>query len=134
MNWIQKTAVFIGLSIALLFAFNANEVVVNKIQIEKTDSSFSVDGIHSSVFIQPQANTGFASPLKIHDFFISKYFENYLVVVPDLKIDTLFTLFANQDIDRCEMVSLLLFPFHYFHPDQNGFLSGYLNCLHYLPP
>ena len=114
MNWIRKTIVFIGLSIAFLFAFNANESVVEKIQMEKSDSSFSVDGIHSSVFIQPQANNSFASTQKNPDFSVSKYFENYLVVIPDLKIVTLFTPFANQDINRCEMVSLLLFPFHYF--------------------
>lgn len=114
MDWIRKTIVFIGLSIAFLFAFNAKESIVDKIQMEKTDSSFSVDSIHSSVFIQPQANNFFASTQKTHDFSVAKYFENYLVVIPDLKTDTHFTLFANQDINRCEMVSLLLFPFHYF--------------------
>ena len=114
MNWIRKTIVFIGLSIAFLFAFNANESVVDKIQMEKTDSSFSVDSIHSSVFIQPQANISFASTQKTHDFSVAKYFENYLVVIPDLKIVTFFAPFANQDINRCEMVSLLLFPFHFF--------------------
>ncbi len=114
MDWFRKTLVFIGLSIVFLFASNANEFVVNKIQSAKTDSSISVDGIHSSVFIQPQANNSFASTQKNPDFSVSKYFENYLVVIPDLKIVTLFTPFANQDINRCEMVSLLLFPFHYF--------------------
>jgi hypothetical protein len=114
MNWIRKTIIFIGLSIVFLFAFNANESVVEKIQLEKTDSSLSVDGIHSSVFIQPQAVSSLASPDKNPHFSVSKYFENLLVVIPDLKIDTLFTPFANQDINRCEMVSLLLFPFHYF--------------------
>ena len=114
MDWIRKTLVFIGLSIAFLFAAHANKTFVEKIQQEKTDSSFSVDSIHSSVFIQPQANNSFASTQKNPDFSVSKYFENYLVVIPDLKIVTLFTPFANQDINRCEMVSLLLFPFHYF--------------------
>lgn len=114
MNWIRKTIIFIGLSIVFLFAFNANESVVEKIQIEKTDSSLSVEGIHYSAFIQPQAGSSFASPDKNPDFSVSKYFENLLVVIPDFKVNTLFTLFANQDINRCEMVSLLLFPFHYF--------------------
>ncbi len=60
MNWIRKTVVFIGLSIVFLFAFNANETRIEKIQIEKSSSSFSADRIHSSVFIQPQAITTFA--------------------------------------------------------------------------
>ena len=114
MNWIRKTIIFIGLSIVFLFAFTANETVVEKIQLEKTNSSFSVDGIHSSVFIQPQAGSTFASPQKTPDFSVSKYFENLLVVLPEVKIVNSITLFANQDINRCEMVSLLLFPFHYF--------------------
>ena len=114
MNWIRKTIIFIGLSIAFAFAFSANEVPVNKIQIEKQDSSFSIDSIHSSVFIQPQASNSIASPQKTTDFSIVKYFENYLIVIPDLKISRFFSLYANQDINRCEMVSLLLFPFHYF--------------------
>lgn len=114
MNWIQKTLVFIGLLIVFLFAFNANESAVEKIQSAKTNSSFSVDGIHSSFFIQPQTTSIFTSSHKTPDFSVSKYFENLLVVIPDLKIGFAFTLFANQDINRCEMVSLLLFPFHYF--------------------
>jgi len=114
MNWIRKTLAFIGLSIVFLFAYTANESAVEKIQSAKTESSFSVDGIHSSVFIQPQASSFFASPQKTLDFSVVKYFENYLVVIPVLKVVTLFTPFANQDINRCEMVSLLLFPFHYF--------------------
>ena len=114
MNWIQKTIIFIGLSIAFAFAFSANEISVNKIQIEKQDSSFSIDRIHSSVFIQPQGSINFASPQKTIDFSVAKYFENYLTVITDLKIGRFFSHYANQDINRCEMVSLLLFPFHYF--------------------
>ena len=114
MNWIRKTIIFIGLSIVFLFAFNANGSIVDKIQSAKTDSSISVDGIHSSVFIQPQTSSILTSPHKTPDFSVSKYFENLLVVIPDLKIGASFTLFANQDINRCEMVSLLLFPFHFF--------------------
>lgn len=114
MNWIKKIIIFIGFTIAFLFAFNANEVPVNKIQIEKKDSSFSIDSIHSSVFIQPQAGNSFASPHKTPDFSVSNYFENYLTIARDLKTDISFTSFPNQDINRCEMVSLLLFPFHYF--------------------
>jgi len=114
MNWIRKTIIFIGLTIAFVFAFSANEVPVDKIQIEKQDSSFSIDSIHSSVFIQPQTSSSFASPQKTPDFSVAKYFENYLVVIPDFKISTHLTVYANQDINRCEMVSLLLFPFHYF--------------------
>jgi hypothetical protein len=114
MNWIRKTIIFIGLSIAFLFALSANEVVDDEIQLEKTESSFSVDGVHYSVFILPQASSTFTAPNKTLNFSVLKYFENLLVVIPDLKIGKFLTAFAKQDINRCEMVSLLLFPFHYF--------------------
>lgn len=114
MNWIKKTIIFIGLTLVFAFAFNANETTVEKIQVEKQDSSFSVDSIHSSAFIQPQASHIFTSPQKTPDFSVVKYFDIFLVILPDFKISSSLTLFANQDINRCEMVSLLLFPFHIF--------------------
>ncbi len=114
MNWIKKTILLIGLIVAFAFAFNANETVVEKIQIEKQDSSFSVDSSHSSVFIEPQTSNLIASTQKTVGYSVAKYFENYLVAIPYLKISTHLTVYANQDINRCEMVSLLLFPFHYF--------------------
>ena len=114
MNWIKKTLIFIGFIIVFAFAFSANETVAEKIQIEKQDSSFSTEGVHSSAFIEPRASTSIASHQKTPDFSVVKYFENYLAVIPDFKIRKQLTIFASQDINRCEMVSLLLFPFHYF--------------------
>jgi hypothetical protein len=114
MTWIKKTLIFIGLTLVFAFIFSANYTSVAKIQIEKQDSSFSIDSIHSSVFIQPKASNSLISLQKTTDFSTLKYFENYLVIIPDFKISSIFANFANQDINRCEMVSLLLFPFHYF--------------------
>jgi len=114
MNWIRKIVIFIGLSIVFLFAFSANEVSVDKIQLEKPESSISIEKIHSSAFIEPRASNNLNSNSKTPDFSFSKYLENYLESIPDLKIGIPFTFFANQDINRCETVSLLLFPFHIF--------------------
>ena len=114
MNWFRKTLVFIGLSIAFLFAFNANDPTVDSNKIEKSSSSVSVDSIHSSDFIQPQVSNTFTSYHKTPDYTSVKYLENFLIVIPDFKSSTFFIRFAKQDINRCEMVSLLLFPFHFF--------------------
>jgi len=114
MNWIKKTVVFIGLSIVLLFAFNANESAVEKIEIEKNSPSVSPDGIHSSVFIQPQTASIFGLHYKTTDYTIAKYLEKFQVAILDFKVIKPFSRYAKQDINRCEMVSLLLFPFHYF--------------------
>ena len=114
MNWIKKTIIFIGLTLVFAFVFSANKTNVEKIQIEKNDSAFSVQSNHSLVFIQPQASNGLTFAQKTTDFSVVKYFDNYLAVILDLKTSIPFTAFANQDINRCEMVSILLFPFHYF--------------------
>ncbi|POY39534.1 hypothetical protein C3L50_10205 [Flavobacterium alvei] len=114
MNWIRKTVIFVGLTIVFLFAFSANEVSISNVPLEKQESSLSVEKIHSSAFIEPQASNLLTFSQKNPDLSFSKYLENYLVSIPDLKIGISFPFFANQDINRCEMVSLLLFPFHIF--------------------
>ncbi|HEX9152627.1 MAG TPA: hypothetical protein VF842_11120 [Flavobacterium sp.] len=114
MDWIRKTVVFIGLSIVFLFALTAKPSPIEKVQSEKSSASFSPDSIHSSVFIQPQATSTFGVQYTTTDYALVKYFENFLVATPAFKVSTFFTSYAKQDINRCEMVSLLLFPFHFF--------------------
>jgi hypothetical protein len=114
MNWIRKIVVLIGLSIVFLAAFNADEARIDTIQTEKSTPSFSDEKIHSSVFIQPQAITAFALNSKTITTVVAKWLENFLVAIPDFKVLKYFNTFLNQDINRCEKVSLLLFPFHYF--------------------
>jgi hypothetical protein len=114
MNWLRKTLVFIGLLTAFLFAFNANETTIDTNQVEESNSWVSIDSIYSSAFIQPQVSNIFTLFHKVPDYTIAKYLENFLITIPDSKISTLFIRFDNQDINRCEMVSLLLFPFHFF--------------------
>ncbi len=114
MNWIRKTTIFIGITIFFLFALSANEVSINKIQLEKQESSLSAEKIHSSAFIEPQPSNSLTFSQKNPDFSFSKYLENYLVSIPELKIGITSAFFTNQDINRCEMVSILLFPFHIF--------------------
>lgn len=114
MNWFRKTVIFIGLIVVFLFAFSANEIPNPITQSEKTSSSLSFDSIHSSDFIQPHVNNLFTSQQKTPDYSISKYLENFLIAILDFKRNISFIRFAKQDINRCEMVSLLLFPFHFF--------------------
>lgn len=114
MNWIRKTVIFIGLVIVFSFAFSVNEVFVSNTPVEKSKTSLSAEKVHSSAFIEPQASNPLTFSQKNPDFSFSKYLENYLVSIPSLKIGISFAFFANQDINRCERVSLLLFPFHIF--------------------
>lgn len=114
MNWIRKTIFIMGLSLVLLFAFNAGKTPGHSIEIEKSVSVFSSDNIHTSAFIQPQINNVFFAIQKTSNSSLVKYLDGFSTAIPDFKIKTLFNRFANQDINRCEMVSLLLFPYHSF--------------------
>ncbi|TDE02168.1 hypothetical protein [Flavobacterium hiemivividum] len=114
MNWIRKTIFIMGLSLVLLFAFNADKSLGHSIEIEKSVSVFSSDNIHTSAFIQPQISNIFVVLQKTSNSSLLKYLDSFLTAIPDFKIKTLFNRFANQDINRCEMVSLLLFPYHSF--------------------
>ena len=114
MNWLQKTITIIGLSIIIFFASNAKQSCGPSIEIQKSHSSLSPDTIHTSVFIQPQISNVFISHHNSSNSSVVKYFENFLIAIPDLKTKVIFNRFANQDINRCEKVSLLLFPYHSF--------------------
>ena len=114
MKWLVRTMIFIGLSLVLLFALNANESAGDSIEVEKSASNFSPDSIHTSLFLQPQVSRILILQQKASTYSLVKYVESFLATVSDFKIKIPFLRFANQDINRCEMVSLLLFPFHSF--------------------
>ncbi|CAM4040528.1 MULTISPECIES: hypothetical protein [Flavobacterium] len=114
MDWLRRTILIIGLSLVIFAAFTASKSLGDSIEIEKTAPSYSPDSIHSSVFIQPQTTAAFILQYKTQSYTVVKYLESYLALLPEFKIKTLFIRYANQDINRCEMVSLLLFPYHSF--------------------
>lgn len=116
MNWIRKTIVFVGLLMLFLSAYNADKVAIDVIQPQKTDSNFTHDSIHTSAFIQPQAGfhvvadvkTNYPSPT------LTKWFDTFLIVIPDCKIQRSISNFANQTLNQSKKISILLYPFHYF--------------------
>ncbi|MET0759665.1 MAG: hypothetical protein ABWZ56_04545 [Flavobacterium sp.] len=114
MNWIKKTLVFTVLSIVSLFAFKGEQDAITQIQQENSSSNFSNDSIHASAFIQPQVTNTFTVNHKADSPVFIKWFDNFLFKIPDFKISKHLNTFLIQDINRCENVSLLLFPFHFF--------------------
>lgn len=114
MNWIRKTIFIIGLSFVFLFVFTTNQSRGETLEVEQNKTSFAADNVHTSVFIQPQLASSFLPHYKNPSCSFIKYLISYSSVIPDFKIKTLFIRFDYQDIDRCEKVSLLLFPYHSF--------------------
>jgi hypothetical protein len=114
-NQIKKIALFIVVWQLLLVTFNANEVNVVKTKKQHTDSFYDASKMYSSAFIQPHSNLTFISNNKVNDYTsIGKYLDYFPNLIPRFRTLNQSKYYANQDINRCEMVSLLLFPFHYF--------------------
>lgn len=114
MNLFRKIIVFFGLIIALIFAFNANYTAIEKNQNQDTNFNFSKYSNHSSAFIEPQNHANFILNFKSNPYAIAKWFENYLIAIPDYTLCSTSKIFLNQNINRFENVLLLLYPFHHF--------------------
>lgn len=114
MNWIRKTISFIVLLVIFLVAFSATGNAMH-IKIEKQSSpKFSLEHIQNTAFIQPQSVYTVALQLEKESNPVIKWQSTFLTL--NIKVAKLscFNSYLNQDINRCEKVSILLFPFHFF--------------------
>ena len=105
--------IFIGLSLVLLFALNANESAGDSIKIEKSASNFSPDSIHTSLFLQPQVSRILILQQKASTYSLVKYVESFLATVPYFKIKILFNSYSNQILidarrSRCSYFLIIL--------------------------
>ena len=115
MNIFKKIVLLSGFLLALLLAFQGSE---NSIITEKSHSKnalFSDNFIDSSAFIQPENISHSVTNVKVNNQqTLAKFFENFSLVVPKLESSKIISAFSFQDINRCNKVSLLLFPYHIF--------------------
>jgi len=114
MNWIRKTVIFVSLLIMGFFASQANQITVQKIESQKTDTNFSKDYADSLAFIQPQSNYQFAANIKTNHSAVIKWFDSLLAVVPQYQAVKSASNFANQFFTQSKKVLLMLYPFHFF--------------------
>lgn len=114
MNWIRKTIIFVSLLIITLFAFQASEAGVPKIENKKMNPAFCVQNVDTSEFIQPQASYHFAANIKTSQPVLIKWFDSLLMTISCHQVVKSTTNFANQFSNQSKKISLLLYPFHYF--------------------
>ena len=114
MNWIRKTVIFVALLIMGFFASQANQIAVQKIESQKTDTNFSKDFTDSQAFIQPQTSYQFAANIKTEYPAVIKWFDSLLVVVPQHRALESVSNFSNQFFTQSKKVLLMLYPFHFF--------------------
>ncbi|MDG1872036.1 MAG: hypothetical protein P8I78_08765 [Flavobacterium sp.] len=114
MNWVKKTVFFIGLIFLFFVAFSATEYS-SLIKVEKQSSTkFSLESIQNPAFIQPQPHYTANVQLEKDSNPIIKWQAAFLTASTAVKKLSCSKAYINQDINRCEKVSILLFPFHFF--------------------
>jgi len=111
---LKKIFVFSAILAALYFISYEKQPQFFAAQNEKQDSFFGDEGLHSIPFIQPQADHNIVSNSKGGNTVFIKWFQEYLNLIPDFTLLKSASRFVSQDTNRCEKVSLLLFPFHFF--------------------
>jgi hypothetical protein len=114
MNWIRKAFIFVSFLIISFFASQANQLDVQKIEIQKTDPNFSVENTTSSAFIQPQEIYQLTASIKTNHPSLVKWFDSLVLVIPSHKVLRSTSNFANQFHAQSKKVLLLLYPFHNF--------------------
>ncbi|HSD05940.1 hypothetical protein [Flavobacterium sp.] len=114
-----KFIVLVGLFVQLGFAHNANRnamVSLQKVSLQKeSNTKFSKESLSASEFVQPTISRG-TLDLK-HTNRVPAGIAHYPSELQSLTILRNIThkiFLSDQDIDRYNGVSILLFPFHYF--------------------
>ena len=109
-----KLVVFACLFMQFGFAHNASKHTTANFQ-KKSENTFSKKSISAFQFVRPTIERG-TSDLKHNNripvgfsYCPTEYQFSSILSNNDLKI-----ALSDQDIDRCNKVSILLFPFHYF--------------------
>ncbi|MDQ6469454.1 hypothetical protein RB619_02280 [Flavobacterium sp. LHD-80] len=114
MNWIRKTILFISLLIIGFFAAQANDVPMQIVESQKTDTNFSKDIPDSSAFIQPQTSYQFAASIKTDYPVVIKWFDSLIVAIPQHETVKSSFNFTRQFSTQSKKISLMLYAFHFF--------------------
>lgn len=109
----RNIALIAAILTALFFVFSEKQAGQN-VSVAQNPTEFSREGLHALAFIQPESAHHVVSTAKTFAFSVARlagFFEVDCSNPPQLKLRKNFLL---QDGDRCQSVSLLLFPHHFF--------------------
>jgi|GEM_PF-6215996 len=81
---------------------------------QDSKSEFSQEGLHATAFLQPETAHHIVAPVKSFSFLVARLSDFLETNFTQSIRLSLTKTFLSQDINRCEAVSLLLFPFHFF--------------------
>jgi hypothetical protein len=99
---------------ALFFVFTEKQALQVSAYPQNPTSEFSQHGLHKPAFLQPETANHVVSHVKPFSFFVARLSDFIETGFTNSILSNISKTFLSQDINRCETVSLLLFPFHYF--------------------
>jgi len=114
MKLFKKTLILLAVVAAMFFVTNGEQDLAASIATEKSKSSYSDEGLHAFSFIQPKADHHVVSESKTGNGSFVKTIHNPFVLAFGFVVFKPLQKFLFQDSNRCESVSLLIFPFHFF--------------------
>lgn len=114
MRFLKKIGFLCAIAVALFFISYEKPITAIEISSERNAPSYSDEGLHALAFIQRQGEHHIVSENKTGNGFYAKWLlSNFSFTAGCTKLKSVQKFFL-QDANRCESVSLLIFPFHFF--------------------
>ena len=109
-----KHILFFAILVSALFAADSAQAAVKTSHPRDQEKQFSKDGIHSLAIIQPESVHHVVPHAKVSQPVVFRSANYLLFDIASFNNQKLQKSFIRQDINRCEKVSFLLFPHHFF--------------------
>lgn len=114
MKWIKNIAL-ISVLMTVFLVFGKKDKKAYSIDFSSKKSIEQIDFLKASAFVNQETaqNSGVTSRADLPIYV--KWFESFCnISFSEFSVFKIATIFTRQDIDRCENVSILLFPYHLF--------------------
>jgi len=114
MKWIKDIAL-ISVLMTVFLVFGKEDKKTITIDYATKKSIDRIDFLKASAFVNPEITQNTVASSRADLPIYAKWFESFYNISPSyFTAFKSITIFASQDINRCQNVSILLFPFHIF--------------------
>ena len=114
MKWIKNIAL-ISVLMTVFLVFGKKDKKAFTLNFTPKKSIEQIDFLRASAFVNQEVNQNSVASSRADLPIYVKWFESfYNISFSEFSVFKATTTFLRQDINRCENVSVLLFPFHLF--------------------
>lgn len=114
MKWIKNIAL-ISVLMTVFLVFGKNDKKTFALDFTPKKSIEQIDFLKASAFVNQEVNQNSVASSRADLPIYAKWFESfYNISFSEFSVFKATATFLRQDINRCENVSILLFPFHIF--------------------